>query len=130
MPFTATLFVSRKPGLTPTEFRNYWENTHVPLAKSLVGPYMAHTIERHYVAQSEDEPGTYSPSMLMGAAADVNFDAYAILTFEDRAAFERLIGRLQDPEIGGKIQEDEARFIEQAKTRLVLESESVVDRKG
>lgn len=128
MPFTVSLFVCRKPGLTPKQFRDYWEDVHFPFVKSLVGDHMAHTIEKHYLAQTEDESGAYSPSMVMGSPSGLDFDAYAILTFEDRAAFDRLIGSLSDPEIGQKIQEDEDKFIDRAKSRLVVESETVVNR--
>lgn len=127
MPFTGSLFVCRKPGTTPKQFRDYLEDVHVPLVKSLVGQYMAHTIERHYIAQAEDESGAYSPSMLMGPSSDLNFDGYAILTFEDRSAFDRLIAKLQGPEIGPRIQEDEAMFIDQSRTRLVVQSETAVN---
>lgn len=126
MPFTASLFVCRKPGLTPAQFRDYWEDVHVPLVKSLVGSNLAQRIERHYFTQTEDGSGVYSPSLLVGSPSSLDFDAYAILTFEDRAAFDRLLATISQPEIAQKISEDEEKFIDREKVRLVLESETAV----
>ena len=39
------------------------------------------------------------------------------LAFEDRAAFSAWMGRLYGPAAEGKVVEDEARFLDMAKTR-------------
>jgi hypothetical protein len=52
MPFKIVGYLTRKPGMTPAEFRNYYENTHMPLLVSLTGAAFPKTHTRTYLTRT------------------------------------------------------------------------------
>lgn len=76
---------------------------------------------------SSDTTNTNHPStVFVGTADDFDYDVYAILTFENESAFQAFYARMQDPEVGGKIAEDEENFIDRQKFKSAAVDEPVV----
>ncbi len=103
----------RNPSLTPAEFREYWETTHVPLIKSLL-PSMTHYTGSFPVGTAgPDRPGTA-----------IECDAIVELGFPDLETMEREMGsdRFNSPER----ETSSARLIQLDKTRTILVEEVVV----
>lgn len=59
MTYTIVDLIRRKQDITPEQFRNYYNNVHVPLLKLLMGDTFPLTHTRHYVSRilSESKSG-------------------------------------------------------------------------
>jgi hypothetical protein len=130
MTFSFLLFVTRKPSLTPSDFKKYWETKHIDLIKSIVGDKFPLTHTRHYIARPAEENGGWPAAVLVGAQEDFTYDGFAELVFEDEKAFKSFFAVISEPEAAAKLAEDEERFAVREKTRAVVVGESVVTRRG
>ncbi|MCJ1441552.1 MAG: hypothetical protein MMC23_002041 [Stictis urceolatum] len=136
MPYTALLYASRKPGTSPAQFREHWENKHLPLVKSLSGPDFPLSHTRYYLQRSEDPIGSGGPAnrntpaaVLAGLQEDFDHDGFAILTFEDEAAFQRFYGKVSEATAAAKIAADEENFLDRTKLMIVLIGETTTTRR-
>ena len=99
--------VTRKPGMTPEAFRDYWLGTHAPLAAAIPGM-------RGYRINIAGDPGAQPPAP---------YDGSAEIWFDDRAAME---AGLASPE-GDVAGADTAHFTA-AITFLVTEEHVILPR--
>lgn len=113
MPYNVLGFVSRKPGITPAAFQAHYEETHMPLLKTMAGDLFPTTHTRHYLKLNEDD----SPMVLVGDKATLDYDAVAELSFDDQAAFQAYLGFVMAEK---KISADSDKFIDQTNMRLVV----------
>lgn len=67
--FEATVCLTRRDGMSPEEFREYYENDHAPRVDDLVG------IRRYTLTFTEDDDSPY--------------DSVAELSFDDKTSYER-----------------------------------------
>lgn len=103
----------RNPALSPAEFRDYWENTHVPLIKSLLPGLVHYTGSFPVAADGPARPGSA-----------IECDAIVELGFADLATMEREMGsdRFNSPER----ETSSARLMQLDKTRTILVEEIAV----
>jgi uncharacterized protein (TIGR02118 family) len=101
-------FFTRKAGLTPEQFREYYETKHVPLALSLLPFFADYT--RNYV---RNDLGFERPSGGPNKPGP-SFDVVTELTFASRADYDRMMQALSDPAIIKQIAEDEANFMDRS----------------
>lgn len=129
MVYHILVFVFRKPGTTPTEFKTHYETTHAPLVKSLVGPLFPEKYTRRYIHRTETSNGTststdentkYSATMLHGKQTDVEYDAITEAIFRDEAAFQAFVGNVSAGENAEAIAADEEKFMDRERTYVVL----------
>ena len=103
MTYIVIHFVTRKPTLTIEEFKHYWENTHIPLLKSLTGPLFPLHHKRRYLARTERKgfggPANrdHPPLIIRGTPDDFDFDGIAEMEWEtvkqvSKWEFEKLPG--------------------------------------
>lgn len=144
MTYTIVLFVSRKPGLSIADFKEHWEDKHVPLLKSVAGRAFPLSHTRHYVARVESGAGeragvtsasgrrasAAAPVVLVGNEEDVAWDGYAELTFRDELHFQQFFALVNDPEAADRIQQDEERFSDPSKFKVVVLGETISTRQG
>jgi hypothetical protein len=124
MTFTVLLFASRKPNSTPTEFRDYFENKHIPLLRSICGDTFPSSYTRHYTAQAESDTG-FDPVVLVGDKHDVTWDVLALCGFEDQAQFQQYGALVSEPDTAKRIAKDLENFADGSKTKLVVSGETV-----
>ena len=139
MPFSVLIFVYRKPGLSPTAFKSHYETSHVPLIKSIAGPLFPNSHTRHYIQRTESNDSSsveagadntkYPAAVLVGNQADVEYDAYAELTFDDEAAFQTFFTHMYQPEAAEKIAQDEELFLNREKMTVVVVGDHFVTTK-
>lgn len=101
----------RKNGMSREEFIEYYENRHVPLIMSVM-PQLA-DYRRNYPLPD----GTFEAGHLPAAEGE----AYDVITecwFSSREAFDEMAKVTADPEIGRRIAEDEANFLD--RSRMVM----------
>lgn len=113
-----TFCLHRKAGLTIEAFQDYWLNQHAPLVKSHAG---ALRIQRYVQTHSSD--ATFSEGVRKPRAGDLKdapeiFDGVAQLWFK---SFEDIAASISDPaalEAGKALLEDEAKFVDLARSPL------------
>ena len=126
MPVTAIIYATRKQGVTPAEFKKHYEESHVPLVKSISGYLFpkSHTrfyVQRTHTGDPSDKPNKgYPATVLVGGQEAFDYDAYAELVFEDMQAFQQFMGCVTQPEAAKKIAEDEEKFLERSKMIAAL----------
>ena len=123
MSYSMIVFMWRKLGLTPDEFRQYYEYKHMPLFRSLVGPNYPQSHTRFYLPRQHDgtksadmSNASYTPTVFLGSAADFDYDAFASIVFADEKAFDAFHARMRDPAVEKICGEDEENFLWREKT--------------
>jgi hypothetical protein len=115
------LLLKRKPGLTPEQFRDHYENVHVPLGLKYVGHLLA-DFRRHY-------PDAMM-SLADGQPLGCEYDAISVYSFKHAAAFTELQKILADPQVARILTEDEAQFLDRSASRMgrceVVEAERTI----
>jgi hypothetical protein len=115
MPYNILIFVGRKPGLSPSEFKDYYEG-HVRLLQFLAGGLFPKLHKRYYLQFGADT----QPTVLRGDKASFDFDAIAEVSFDDEAAYHAFIDVLGSKEPTEKLTEDEDKFSDREKLKIVV----------
>jgi hypothetical protein len=89
--FQLLMIGRRRQDITPEQYRDHYENVHIPLMMNLTGETFPLSHVRHYVKRTADPSSTDVPfpaELLIGEQSDFDFDAVAILTWRDIAHFD------------------------------------------
>jgi hypothetical protein len=134
---TILMFATRKPAITPSEFRHHYENIHIPLVRALAGPLFPVTHSRRYVRrlrptdlkeeQAPDSP-EYPAVVLSGLQGDFTYDAVVEMRFESVEAADAFFACLAQPEVAVEIAKDCEVFMDQTRMLAVI-VEDVVETK-
>lgn len=95
-------FLAKRSDMGQREFRDYYENNHVPLVCSLAGSPLVY--KRNYLRRGD-------PLNLDGGGA-IGFDVVTEQVFADKAAFQDWIGKVMLPGNRERIRADEEQFID------------------
>lgn len=109
------LFMKRKPGLSLAEFRDYYEQRHVPLCMAyMAGPtrYL-----RRFVEHPAGQP-------------ELDFDVMTELWFEGRAMLDTVIDLTRRDAMPADVIADEERFLDRSKSRFCVVDECETDLGG
>ena len=108
-------FLTKRDGLSMSEFKDYYENHHVPLLLSLAPRPLIH--KRRYLNRGEE---------LMKSGLPVDFDCMVEVAFADEDAFLAYMGKLFGPEaVDDAVAVDEAKFLDRSRTRAYVVDEHV-----
>ncbi|KAF2655904.1 hypothetical protein K491DRAFT_692542 [Lophiostoma macrostomum CBS 122681] len=136
MTFTVFLFLVRKPTLSPEQFTEYYETTHISLLRSLVGQeLMPPHFTRQYFARTYRQ-GFGGPAnrnnpllMLRGNAEEFEYDAMAQMTWECESLFQKFYKAIYERDAAAKIAADEDHFLEPGTLKAVVVGETI-ERSG
>ncbi|OJJ06161.1 hypothetical protein ASPVEDRAFT_45579 [Aspergillus versicolor CBS 583.65] len=135
MTYTILAVLSRKPGLTPTQFKSYYETTHVPLVKEIAGSHPPTVYKRYYLPRAHihgqggiddtnagadaDTSNTAYPvtTALAGNPSGLQFDVYTEMVFEDENHFGSFQAALE--ENSERVKADEAAFLDTSRIHIV-----------
>jgi uncharacterized protein (TIGR02118 family) len=101
-------YLKRKPGLSPQEFADYYEDNHVPLVLSKA--FMPMVYKRNYIQRGD----TFNIE-----GNEISFDCMTELIFADRDDLSAWMASLGVDEIA----RDEENFIDRAATRAYVVDE-------
>lgn len=125
MGFSTLLFLTRLPSLTPAEFRDYYENKHMPLMREQAAElWSTVTTTRRYVAHTSDDSRKQTPVVLVGSSGFCDFDAVVEYKFPDQKAFQSFSEAMYSDEVRRVREADEKKFIDSSKTRLLVLADS------
>jgi len=112
--FQILLFMKRRPGMSIEEFRDYYENHHVPLCLKSAGG-MKRYIRRYLDPQ---------PNAETGLNEELAWDVITELWFDDEAVFKGTVKYLSSTVMSYEIIADELNLFDRSKNRMA----TVVER--
>ena len=107
-------FLNKREDLETRAFIEHYENSHVPLIRSLAPTPIGY--RRNYLRRG-DALNQEDPS--------IDFDVVTELHFPDREAYLAWGARLSRPGSGERVVEDEQRFLDRSRTRAYIVEEHV-----
>lgn len=115
-------FLKRKPGITPEQFREHYERSHVRYAQKYIGHLLTGYV-RNYPILALLDPSSVPPGT-QPAPYDLGYDAITEMRVKDMAAIEE-IGRIfNDPEVQPILKADERKFLDDKATVMIVCDES------
>lgn len=111
------MFFRRRPDLTAAQFRDHYENRHVPLATSLF-PYFK-DYRRNYVRHDLQ----HRRADAEGSDGGFGFDVITELTFAEPGDYERMVRQMADPATREQVIEDELKFMDRSATIVLMVDE-------
>jgi len=103
-----------RDGISPAEFKDYYENRHVPLILSLAPTPSVY--RRRYLLQEKE---------VTQSGNAVGFDVTTELGFADEAAFQHWMATLFAPGTAEKVIADEAMFLDRSRTCAYIVEEGI-----
>ncbi|GAA5893569.1 hypothetical protein JCM6882_007852 [Rhodosporidiobolus microsporus] len=118
MVFVVLITVWRKPGMTPEQFYDHYENVHMPLIRDLAGDKIPISHNRLYVQRQGLD---YVERMVQPSECGdgIDYDAVAELIFESEEHNLDYWKVLYRPETNGALTADEYKFMDRSKLRIV-----------
>jgi uncharacterized protein (TIGR02118 family) len=108
--------VKRKAGLTPAQFREYYEKTHAPLTLKLFPFFKEY--RRNYIRH--DSP--HAPPHFKDQPS-LDIDVITEIYFESESEYKRMLEAAADPAIQTRITQDEAKFMDRSSVVMFLVDE-------
>lgn len=107
----------RKAGLTPEQFREYYETRHSVLSLKIF-PFLK-DYRRNYIRHD------MGPQSASGepTTADLGFDVITEITFARKEDYQRMLDLLADPAIREQVVEDEKQFMDRSATLVYFGDE-------
>jgi hypothetical protein len=111
------IFIRRRPGMTPEEFHDYYENVHAKLGKTIAPDVGAIKYVRRYIQPLDGSVDRRAP--------DLEYDEITEVWFKDYAKFKAVAEKVSRGELSHEVEEDEKKFMDRSKTRFatVIECE-------
>jgi len=100
---------SKKPGMSAEDFKNHYENRHVPLLMGLIPRFAQY--RRNFIIPGATVEGAH----IADTPPPPKFDVITEVWFDDQATFEKLIDDLKNPAVGDPIAKDEENFFDRSK---------------
>ena len=104
----------------------------MPLVQSIAGDHFPKAHIRRYIQQTENSTSAtdndHPASVMVGAQSDFEYDAIAMLIFEDEIAFQAFFGLVNQPEAADKIAENEEMFLDRSKMKVVILGKYITSR--
>ena len=116
------LLMKRKPGISMEEFRDYYENNHVPLC----APYMA-GIARYFRRYLQPQPHAES-----GTCEELPYDVISEMWFDNEETFKGTLAYITTTVMPDEVVQDELKFFHRPTMRIatVVECETTMSAEG
>lgn len=111
------LFLKRSPGITTEEFRDYYENHHVPLCLNYAKG-ITHYVRRYL------EP---KPRVETGDGKDIGYDVITELWFDNETVYQGTVAHLATSLMPQDVIDDEDVLFDRQATRLATTVECVTE---
>lgn len=109
------VLTARCPDLTPDQYKDHYQNVYIPLLRRLLGDAFPLTQERNYIPRSADG----SVEALIGTG-DGAYDCITVSVFADAEHLQRALAESNDIEKKAEREEDEAKFLDMTKTKIMI----------
>jgi EthD domain len=121
MPVKVILFLKRKAGLTPQQFRAHYESSHVKLAQKYIG-HLIVGYRRNYPQFATLNPSNV-PAGSQPAPHDIGYDCITEIWIKDEAALAEVTRIFNDPVLKPILAADELKFLQRDATVMIVSDE-------
>lgn len=115
--YTIGLLMKRRPGMSIEEFRDYYENHHVPLASKYTQGITGY-VRRYLNPQSHPETGP---------GGELPYDVITELSFADEATFKATLDYVTTAIMPDEIVEDEKNLFDRSSFKIVTYTECATE---
>jgi hypothetical protein len=115
--FTALVFGTMAPGLNLTQYKDHYDNTHIPLVKSLTTINFPTVHTRHYFGGN---------AAFVNASYPVDWDSMAVMSFRDQTHALTFLSILNAPQAKAKIEADEELFMAHTPRTVIVGTDGSV----
>lgn len=105
--YKVVAFIKRKAGITPEEFRDYYETRHAPLIERLTPKMLAY--RRNYLNFA---------APFKRDEEHIGFDVVTEMEFADEAACQAWFDAFAAPAVLDQVLEDERNFLDQSRVMV------------
>lgn len=109
------ILIKKKPGMSREDFIQHYETSHAVMGKKMLGHLWVKYVRNYPRGLMEYQPEENS--------ADDSYDAVTEIWLKDQAAMDEMARIINDPENNRIILEDEEKFQDRLKTRLLIVDE-------
>lgn len=109
------ILIKRKPGMTREEFEHHYETSHAVFGKRTQGHLWDKYVRNYTTALLEYQPEAND--------SDDSYDAITEIWVKDDAALEEMGRIINEPENNKWVLEDEEKFQDRLKTRILIVKE-------
>ena len=109
------ILIKKKPGMSREDFIHHYETSHAVIGKRLLGHLWTKYVRNYPKALMEYQPEDHD--------VEDSYDAVTEIWLKDQAALEEMGRIINDPENNKLILEDEEKFQDRLKTRLLIVDE-------
>ncbi|OTA95936.1 hypothetical protein M434DRAFT_393388 [Hypoxylon sp. CO27-5] len=125
MAFKTLIFGHRIPSISPEEFKYHYE-AHMSVIQKMAGAHFPLTHARRYIQRPDGE----NARVIVGSQADFDYDVIAEMVFESEEVYEGFVEVLTKEDNAKWIEEDEKKFFDRARVRIVVLGDTeVTERK-
>jgi hypothetical protein len=129
MGYTIIMLVTRKAGLTIEQFKDHYENQHMPLVMDVLKDVSPVSHTRYYLKRNEAARGDADvapPLVFAGDASTVDYDCISKIELRDEEHFKQFNEAYANSPRKAELHADEAIFAEVEKFRVfAIESTEV-----
>lgn len=100
--FSALVFGTMAPGLNLTQYKDHYDNSHIPLVKGLTGINFPAVHTRYYAGGNP---------AFVNASWNYDWDSMAVMSFRDQAHALAFMGVINQPAAAAAIKADEEEFM-------------------
>jgi hypothetical protein len=116
--------LTRRAGISTSQFIDHYENRHVPLIMKHLGKYFS-SYQRSYLNYAH--PLSYVGGLGSDApVAAAGFDVLTEISFQSSLELEAMFQALASAAVASEIADDEARFLDRAKNQIIISDEQHV----
>jgi hypothetical protein len=101
-PFNVLVFGTMAPHLTLSQYKNHYDNIHIPLVRNLTSENFPPLHTRYYIGATP---------AFVNASASVDWDSMAVMSFRDQAQAVRFMEILGREEVKEVVRRDEEEFM-------------------
>jgi hypothetical protein len=112
------VLIRRREGLSRGEFRDYYEQQHVPLALRFIRPYLL-DYRRTYLADEAGYADMVADDGEPERTDSFGYDCVTEMWFRDEAALESMFQALSRPDVRDALTADEMRFLDRDSVRVI-----------
>jgi hypothetical protein len=134
MPISVIAFYTRRPDMSPTDFKKHMEEVHIPILKDVMGVHYPTSYPRRYPVRAESGLGKRlgapaasnptSPVVLVGSPSDLTWDMMGEFIFRDELHLQQGYARINSPD-GQQVKDDEENFTVPHLFQVIIVGESI-----
>jgi hypothetical protein len=131
MTYTAIMLVTRKAGLSLDQFKDHYENKHVPLVLECLKGFEPLSHMRYYLQRNDAAKGEADvapPLVFLGDASTIDYDCITKIEFRDEEHFQQFNQALTNSPRLAEVEADQKEFTDGIKFRLFAVEEARVTK--